>query len=188
MPARLRGARVLRVLALAGWVVAAAAAPEPPGLWSGEERGAVPATLAGGRVVDTAALAALLAQGGTGSDAVAVDVSTAQRRPEGLPPGTVWLPLAHRDIAGSVWLPEAGQSALPPATEAWLRQRLDALTGGDPARPLVFYCHPECWRSWNAAKRAVGWGYGAVAWYPDGVEGWEAAGHPLAAARAEMAP
>lgn len=173
---------------LAGWVAAAAPAPEPTGLWGGEERGAVPATLAGGRVVDTAALAALLAQGDTGGGVVAVDVSVAQRRPEGLPPGAVWLPLAHRDIAGSVWLPEAGQSALAPATEAWVRQRLQALTGGDPARPVVFYCHPECWRSWNAAKRAVGWGYRAVMWYPQGVEGWEEAGHTLAAARAEAAP
>ncbi len=168
--------------------LAAATAPEPPGLWGGEERGAVPATLAGGRVVDTAALAALLAQGGTGDGVVAVDVSVAQRRPEGLPPGAVWLPLAHRDIAGSVWLPDAGQSALPPATEAWVRQRLEALTGGDPARPVVFYCHPECWRSWNAAKRAVGWGYRAVMWYPQGVEGWGEAGHTLAPARAEAAP
>ncbi|MGI3778900.1 MAG: rhodanese-like domain-containing protein [Janthinobacterium lividum] len=170
--------------ALAGWVVAAAPAPEPPGLWAGEERGAVPATLAGGQVVDTAALAALLAQG----NAVAVDVSVAQRRPEGMSPNAVWLPLVHRDIAGSVWMPDAGQAVLAPATEAWVHGRLEALTGGDPARPLVFYCHPECWRSWNAAKRAVGWGYRAVAWYPQGIEGWAETGRAMASPPVEIAP
>ena len=179
-----RGRGLLRAVALAGWVVAAAPAPEPSGLWTGEERGAVPATLAGGRVVDTAALAALLAQGGV----VAVDVSVAQRRPDGMSPGAVWLPLVHRDIAGSVWLPDAGQAVLAPATEAWVRGRLAVLTGGDTGRPLVFYCHPECWRSWNAAKRAVGWGYRAVMWYPEGVEGWAEAGHAMASPPVEMAP
>ncbi len=182
---RARGCtRALLAAALAGWVAAAALAPEPPGLWTGEERGAVPATLAGGQVVDTEGLQALLAYGG----AVVVDVSVAQRRPEGLPAGAVWLPLVHRDIAGSVWIPDAGQAALAPATEAWVRARLDALTGGDPSRPLVFYCHPECWRSWNAAKRAVGWGYHAVVWYPQGIEGWAEAGGAMASPGAEMAP
>ena len=168
--------------AFAGWVAAAAA--EPPGLWTGEERGAVPATLAGGRVVDTAALAALLAQGGV----VAVDVSVAQRRPAGMSPGAIWLPLVHRDIAGSVWLPDAGQAVLAPADEAWVRGRLEALTGGDAGRPVVFYCHPECGRSWNAAKRAVGWGYRAVMWYPGGIEGWGEAGGAMASPPVEMAP
>ncbi len=177
-------AGLLLVALLAGRVAAAAPAPEPPGLWTGEERGAVPATLSGGRVVDTTALAALLAQGGV----VAVDVSVAQRRPEGLPSSAVWLPLVHRDIAGSVWIPDAGQAALAPATEAWVRGRLEVLTGGDAGRPLVFYCHPECWRSWNAAKRAVGWGYRAVAWYPQGTEGWSEAGHALASPPVETPP
>ncbi len=176
--------RGLLAVAAAGWVAAAAPAPEPPGLWTGEERGAVPATLAGGQVVDTAALAALLAQGGV----VAVDVSVAQRRPEGMPPGSVWLPLVHRDIAGSIWMPDAGQALLAPQTEAWMRGRLQALTGDDSGRPLVFYCHPECWRSWNAAKRAVGWGYRAVMWYPQGIEGWGEAGHTLASPPVEMPP
>ena len=177
-------ARALLTATAAVWIAAAAPAPEPPGLWTGEERGAVPATLAGGRVLDTVSLAALLAQG----NAVAIDVSVAQRRPEGLPSGSIWLPLVHRDIAGSVWLPDAGQSAMPPATEAWVRERLRTLTGGDPTRPLVFYCHPECWRSWNAAKRAVGWGYRAVAWYPPGIEGWAEAGRSLASPPVETAP
>jgi rhodanese-related sulfurtransferase len=33
--------------------------------------------------------------------------------------------------------------------------------------------------SWNAAKRAIGLGYRNVIWYPDGTDGWAAAGLPL---------
>jgi rhodanese-related sulfurtransferase len=33
--------------------------------------------------------------------------------------------------------------------------------------------------SWNAAKRAVSWGYTAVYWYRDGTDGWEAAKLPV---------
>ena len=33
--------------------------------------------------------------------------------------------------------------------------------------------------SWNAAKRAAGWGYTKVHWYPDGTTAWEAAGLPV---------
>ncbi len=32
--------------------------------------------------------------------------------------------------------------------------------------------------SWNAAKRAAAFGYRAVHWYPDGADGWQAAGLP----------
>ncbi|MEA1648849.1 hypothetical protein UAJ10_07440 [Nitrospirillum sp. BR 11164] len=42
--------------------------------------------------------------------------------------------------------------------------------------------------SWNATKRAAGYGYTNVAWYPDGVDGWRAAGLPLATATALTPP
>jgi rhodanese-related sulfurtransferase len=41
--------------------------------------------------------------------------------------------------------------------------------------------------SWNAAKRALALGYKNVAWYPDGTDGWEAAGLPLQEAKPEPA-
>ncbi len=47
------------------------------------------------------------------------------------------------------------------------------------ARPLVFYCLKDCWMSWNAAKRALELGYKNVDWYPEGSDGWAAAGLPL---------
>ena len=46
-------------------------------------------------------------------------------------------------------------------------------------RPLVFYCLKDCWMSWNAAKRALAQGYPNVDWYPEGSDGWAAAGLPL---------
>ena len=33
--------------------------------------------------------------------------------------------------------------------------------------------------SWNAAKRAIEWGYASVLWYPLGADGWEADGRAL---------
>jgi len=36
--------------------------------------------------------------------------------------------------------------------------------------------------SWNAAKRALAYGYRNVAWFPDGSDGWQEAGLPLAEA------
>jgi rhodanese-related sulfurtransferase len=32
--------------------------------------------------------------------------------------------------------------------------------------------------SWNAAKRAVEYGYTSVYWFPDGMKGWTEAGYP----------
>jgi PQQ-dependent catabolism-associated CXXCW motif protein len=46
----------------------------------------------------------------------------------------------------------------------------------------VIYCHRNCWLSWNAAKRAISYGYRNVYWFPDGMEGWRAAGLPTASA------
>ena len=33
--------------------------------------------------------------------------------------------------------------------------------------------------SWNAAKRALSYGYSRVYWYPEGTDGWAAAGGEL---------
>ena len=42
--------------------------------------------------------------------------------------------------------------------------------------------------SWNAAKRALGYGYSNVAWYPDGTDGWEHANLPMVESRPEPRP
>ena len=180
------GVRFLLLLLLAAAASAPAAAapehvPEPHGYWLGPIHGPVPATIAGGTVLDTAGLAHLLAGGGV----VLLDVAEASHRPAGLPAGTLWLPPPHRDIPGSVWIPDVGRGVISPHFAAWFRARLAALTGGDRDRRVVVYCHPNCWMSWNAARRAIKDGYRAVSWYPGGVEGWERAGHQTAAAKPE---
>ncbi|HUB49892.1 MAG TPA: rhodanese-like domain-containing protein [Acetobacteraceae bacterium] len=175
----------LLLLALTAAVPAAAAepehAPEPQGYWLGPIHGPVPATIAGGTVLDTAALAHLLAGGGV----VLIDVAEAPHRPVGLPAGTIWLPPPHRVIPGSVWIPEIGRGVIAAPFAVWFQARLAALTAGNRDTRIVVYCHPRCWMSWNAAKRAIDDGYRAVFWYPDGVEGWEQAGHATAAAEPE---
>lgn len=156
-------------------------APEPQGYWLGPIHGPVPATISGGTVIDTDALAALQQSG----RAVLVDVAEAPRRPAGLPPGSPWVPLPHRDIPGSIWIPNAGLGVLPAPLDRFFRSRLAELTGHDDKRAVVIYCHPRCWMSWNAAKRAISYGYRHVLWYPDGIEAWEAAGRATMPARPE---
>ncbi len=53
---------------------------------------------------------------------------------------------------------------------------------------MVFYCLAECWMSWNAAKRAIALGYRQVIWYPEGTDGWAAAGLPLSVTEPEPMP
>ena len=79
----------------------------------------------------------------------------------------------HVAIKGSTWLPEVGEGALKPEIEHYFRQNLERLSGGDATTPLLFYCVTDCWMSWNAAKRALSWGYQRVYWYRDGIEVWQ---------------
>ncbi|HMR31348.1 MAG TPA: quinoprotein dehydrogenase-associated putative ABC transporter substrate-binding protein [Geminicoccaceae bacterium] len=158
---------------------------EPDGYRMGEYRAPVPKTLRGATVLDATGLARLVAE----RQPVLVDVMPRPRKPEGRPDDKLWLEPRRDDIPGSVWLPNSGLGELPPETAAWMASRLEALTGGDKARPLVFYCARNCWMSWNAARRAVvEFGYTAVHWYPDGPEGWSEAGHLLAEAVPEQGP
>ncbi len=171
-------------LALCGLVRVAIADPtvaEPAGYRMDNYHAPVPDTVAGGQVVHTDALNAQVAR----HEALLIDVLPAPRQPEGMKPGTPWLPLPRYDIPGSTWLPEVGRGALTAAADERFRKRLDMLTGGDRAKPLVFYCLADCWMSWNATKRAASYGFRNVSWYPDGSDGWHAAGRPLQEARPE---
>jgi rhodanese-related sulfurtransferase len=42
--------------------------------------------------------------------------------------------------------------------------------------------------SWNAAKRARALGYSNVVWYPEGTDGWLAAGLPVQPTEPEPRP
>jgi len=160
-------------------------AAEPSGYWTGAINSPVPLTLSGGTVIKNAHdLRKFLRQGGT----VIVDVSNAPRRPENMAPGAPWLPLPHHAIPGSLWLPGVGLGEIPVAVDDFYRQRLAAATNEHLARPLVIYCHKSCWLSWNAAKRAISYGYHNVYWYRDGIEGWKSAGYKTAVIEPQVAP
>lgn len=153
-----------------------AAVPEPEGYRLDDFRAPVPATLAGATAVTAQELRRMLERG---DDLVLIDVLPAPRKPRNLRPDALWLPKKRRNIPGSIWLPNTGYGILPVEEEDYLRQNLLRVTHGDTSRPLVFYCLADCWMSWNAAKRAVSWGYSKIYWYPDGTDGWTDAGFPL---------
>ena len=173
---RRRAALAAAVLLLAG-----AGVPEPDGYRLDDYRAPTPATLRGARVLDTAALRDAVAGGGV----VLIDVLPAPRRPEAMRPGTPWLPTPHRAIPGSIWLPTVGYGVIAPEAERSLARVLERAAGGRRDAPVAFYCRAECWMSWNAARRAVEMGWRNVIWYPDGIDGWMAAGLPTAVVEPE---
>jgi PQQ-dependent catabolism-associated CXXCW motif protein len=157
---------------------AAAGVPEPDGYRLEEYRAPVPDTLAGATVLDTAAAEALWKSG----DALFLDAMPRPVKPQNLPAGTVWHDKPRTSIAGSHWLINTGYGKLSPEAEVYFESRLAALTGDDRSKTLVFFCEPECWMSWNAAKRALSLGYEDVRWYPGGATEWAAAGLPTVTA------
>ena len=167
-------AAMLFALSVAASPLLAASVAEPEGYRTEDYKAPVPATLAGAKVVTTEEAADLWRRGG----AVFLDVLPKPPKPE-LPEGTVWREPSRYDIPGSLWLPDVGYGELSREMEAWFGDHLAKATGGDKSRPVLFYCRSECWMSWNAAKRALAWGYSGTIWYPDGTEGWAAAKLPL---------
>jgi len=172
---------VVATLALAASALAQQTVPEPDGYRTDNYRTAVPATLAGARVVGTAEAEAIW-RAGTG---VFIDVLPRAPKPPNLPAGTLWRDKPRLNIPGSIWLPDTGYGKLAGATEAYLRRGLESASGGNKAALLVIYCQENCWMSWNAAKRVLSYGYSNVAWYPDGTDGWERALLPVAESQPE---
>ena len=153
---------------------------EPAGYRTENYRMPVPATLQGARVIDTQAAEVLW----RGKSAVFIDVLPRPVKPDNLPANTVWREASHRSIPGAVWLANVGYGVVPEPLLQAFQMQLATLTGGDKAKILVFFCLRDCWMSWNAARRAVSWGYGNVIWFPEGTDGWSEALLPLV----EIAP
>lgn len=160
-----------------------AAVSEPDGYRMTDYRAPTPPALRGAETVGPEEVERLAKAG-----AVLVDVLPTPPKPEGLAAGSRWVPPPHRSLPGAHWLPNVGYGAPSAEQEAYFRTGLEALTAGDRKRPLVVFCQPECWMSWNAAKRALALGYQAVKWYPAGTEGWTAAGRELVTVEPEPAP
>jgi PQQ-dependent catabolism-associated CXXCW motif protein len=154
-------------------------AAEPEGYRTDNYRAPVPATLAGARVLATGEAEAIWRAGA----GVFIDVLPHAPKPQNLPAGTIWREKPRLNIPGSIWLPDTGYGTLAAATEDYLRHGLARASGGNSATLLVIYCLTDCWMSWNAAKRALSYGYRNVAWYPEGTDGWQRADLPLAEAQ-----
>jgi quinoprotein dehydrogenase-associated probable ABC transporter substrate-binding protein/PQQ-dependent catabolism-associated CXXCW motif protein len=149
--------------------------PEPEGFRMDAYLAPTPATVRGAETVTAEQVARMAEQG-----VVMLDVLPSPPKPEGLAAGTQWIPKPHLSLPGAHWLPNVGYGALSAEQENYFRSSLERLTGGDRTKPVVIFCKPDCWMSWNASKRAVEWGYTGVKWFRDGLGGWQDAGKTLA--------
>lgn len=165
-----------------GRTALASVVPEPDNYRMDDYRAPTPATLRHATVLQTAEARALW----KADAAIFVDVMPRPPKPANLPAGTLWRDPPHDTVPKAIWLVNTGFGALDPDAEAYFRHGLSTATGNDRSKPLVFFCQRNCWMSWNAAKRALAYGYANVSWFPDGTDGWAEAGLPLE--RAEPAP
>lgn len=168
--------RAVAALAIGLWALPACADPKvsvPDTYRMDDYRAPVPDTVPGAEVLHIPAMRERVAR----HDAVLIDVLPAPRRPPGMRPEMPWLPTSHQSLPGSLWWPEIGRGALPEPVQKRFQQRLHDVTRDDPARLVVFFCLADCWMSWNAARRAGELGFHA-AWFPEGVDGWQASGLP----------
>jgi PQQ-dependent catabolism-associated CXXCW motif protein len=149
--------------------------PEPPDYRLDNYRSPTPATLQGATPIDAATLHALM----TERPVIVIDVLPQPPRPENLPGTTYWRQPTRLDIPGSLWLANTGYGRLTPEMDSYFRQTLESLTLKDKSRALAFYCEAGCWMSWNAAKRALSYGYSHVYWFSGGMQAWDAAGYPV---------
>ena len=164
----------LVLLGLAIALPAVAEVPEPSDYRQDNYKADTPATLRGATVLDAKQLHDLM----TREAVVVIDVLPQPPRPAELPATTLWHPPARHNIPGSIWLANVGFGGLSPEMDSYFRKALEDVSLGATDRKLVFYCEAGCWMSWNAAKRALEYGYKAVYWFPGGMQDWTAAGYP----------
>lgn len=146
-----------------------AAVPQPDGYRMEDYDAPVPVGLDGATRVTAADVKALQVE----KNALVVDVIPEHRKPDFLPKNQIWIPVPHKGLPGALWLPDVGFGALSEVTEHYFRSHLAKATKGDLDHPVVFYCRIDCWMSWNAGKRALGYGYTQVYWFADGIEDWD---------------
>ena len=158
---------------------------EPEGYRTDNYRAPVPATLEGARVLTTAEAEAIWrAKSGAFIDVLprAAEAEEPSRRH-----GVARYAAAKTFPAASGCRTPA-TARLPPAMDDYFQRGLAHASHGDKAALLVIYCLADCWMSWNAAKRALAYGYSNVAWYPEGTDGWEHAKLPTEESQPEPRP
>jgi rhodanese-related sulfurtransferase len=111
-----------------------------------------PTALAGGTLVEAAQLKAMR---DSTKQLVIIDSRIASEFKQG-------------HIAGSISIPQpqmASQKGKLPTSKT---------------TPLAFYCNgPKCWKSYDAAKMALGWGFTKVYWLREGLPAWKKAHLPV---------
>jgi len=135
---------------------------KPGGAIQQRINGRTPTTIPGVTTVNAAELTRLLA----GRQPVVID--------------TLWS-FAGRSIPGAIGLRYAGEGGgLSDAAQDHLRTTMTALTGDDPARPVVAAgWNSETFDGANLALRLAALGYKNVYWYRGGREDWAVQGLPL---------
>ncbi|WP_434362240.1 rhodanese-like domain-containing protein [Parasalinivibrio latis] len=149
---------------------------EPKEYRQNNYRAAVPGKVTGAGVIETPQeLETFIKQ----YNPVLLDVYPAARKPDNLADTELWIEPTRSTLPGAVWLANVGLGTLTLPLEEHFRKTLGTLTGNNPGYPVVIFCEPSCWHSWNATKRAVAEGYTQIYWYRAGVKGWEETGLPL---------
>lgn len=171
---------MIRMLAAGGLCLLMQAAlaqtvPEPDDYRLDHYRAPVPGSLAGGTTIGPEEAHALW----EAKTASFIDVLPQAPKPSNLPEGTIWRDKPRQSIPGAIWLPNVGYGAIADETAAYFRAGLETVTEGDVSHPVVIFCLEDCWMSWNAARRAVEWGYTNVYWLPEGTDGWQLWDYPL---------
>lgn len=119
------------------------------GYRSSQYRSPTPSTLEGVQILDTPALKKLLDER---PDVQLIDVYRQLWRHDRFIEEE-----PHANIPGSLWLPNTGSGNLETLWLRYFTHYLSQASKGDLNKPLVFYCRPDCWPSWNAARRAMPW-------------------------------
>lgn len=121
-----------------------------------------PTALPGATVVTAEQVAQLVAQG-----AVIVDTRNEQEFKARHIPGALFVPYVEKSLKDVAYDPAQDDFA--------------GLARLDPARPTVFHCNgAECWKSYKAARAALGKGFRKVYWFRGGMPEWQKAGQQLA--------
>lgn len=147
---------------------------EPEGYQLDNYRSQTPATLEGAIVVNASKAKELFDRG----DVIFIDVLPSPKRPESLSEDEVWLPPKRMNIPGSIWLADVGFGVLSDELENYFKSNLERFHDSNQ-KAMLFYCKANCWMSWNAAKRAINYGFSNILWFPGGTDDWSDAGYLL---------